>query len=438
MGVSTVDVTGPAQASRARLFAQLLVLRSTLALTILAYDVLLARSLGPELKGVYQYLLEIPMTLYIFGMVGQHYVLNQEAHGRRDQTFPLFLTCITNSVLVSALLIAILLVAKPFTEQLLFHDLADIHLYVAWLFLLTLIPEVAFSHVGMLVTTVGKPDAWFLLRTIRRGIILVAAIVSLQLANDPNAAFVYLILGYALSAVVSALLGLRWADWRHQGWFQGAMRFIRRGLRVVPAELCEQRQLHLDVIFLGMIGYVELLGIFFVSFAINQIFIMFAQTVQSLLFSINTVAKSGVALPILRLQLPILFGMAPALGLAAQLVIIPYLYGDAFADAVIVTWLMLPASIFFSLITSMAPVLNQHSRNAAFSAISLLGLACRLLAYTLVVPSFGLAGVAAVASGVTGIVWLSLLWVLASAMGTGLHRLMIPERADFARLLKPS
>lgn len=368
--------------------------RVTLAIIVLASDVIIARALGPTGKGLFTILLITPILIASICGLGLDYGLNRVGHLQPERLSSLFASAII--LALGTVSVVSLTVYNNFLGllNLLYQGISSLSRIDKAISVLLISGEAIFALAIMYAITAGNPFVFTKARVIRRGIVFLgvsSVVLFIDMETRP------LVLLFLTFYIVSSCIGTIYA--LHQGGygFSAPTRHIRSlwttAIEAFPGRIAERLQTRIDVVLLGVLGALHQVGLYSVSVGFAEILFFVSSSLGSVLFSRQLNINVESHLRPIRFMLPISIAVAVIMaGLGALAVYI--FYGHAFLQSILFFWLLLPGTVAFSLVHTLTPTLLQLDGSKIISISQGSGLILQVIICILLIPIWGAFGAA--------------------------------------------
>lgn len=408
--------------------------RVALAIAVFATDVLVARLLGVEGKGVLTILVLTPVMFASLANLGLDFALNEVGHRHPDRRAAYATDAASLAGLTAAVIGSLLFFDVAGLASMLYAGVRDLTAIDLALSVVLLVLETTFAITLMYAMTAGAPVAMGIARLLRRSTVLAGAVLvgAWGLGADAHA-----IRWLLVAHLVGLVLGGAFAAWRsgyrparpHVG---DARNLVPRGLRALPGRLAERLQTRVDVILLGMLAGATPVGAYSVAVGLAEIVFFLSSSVSGVLFSRRIADDPDVHPRAIGWMLPI--GFVTTLGMAvAGPTVVRGLYGPTFAEAVPLLWMLLPATVAFSLVHASTPFLVQRGRSGGVSRAQMAGVVTQLLVALVAIPTLGARGAALATLCAYGVTYLMVASLLSRELGRRMLAVFLPPREDVRR-----
>ncbi|MFA9432256.1 lipopolysaccharide biosynthesis protein [Egicoccus sp. AB-alg2] len=179
-------------------------------------------------------------------------------------------------------------------------------------------------------------------------------------------------------------------------------RVYRAGWRAAPATLGQAAALRLDRLILGVLGTPRQLGVYAAAVAVSEVVWAVSVGLAQYGFSKESLTEPRT---LLRRSFAVSAIMAAGVGAAAPIGI-PLLFGPAYAPAVPLLWLLLPASVLLGLYHVVSHQMWNRGDFRMPSRISAVGAAGLLVGSITLIPVWGMWGAAAATTASYGLMGL--------------------------------
>jgi O-antigen/teichoic acid export membrane protein len=206
---------------------------------------------------------------------------------------------------------------------------------------------------------------------------------------------------YVLSIATPAMLIALWT--RSVGHFRFPIpwSFIREyfklGMQLGPTGILIYLSLRLDVFFIARYESTESVGLYSVAVTVAELVWLITEGLRFAVSERQANASETEAIDVTyraaRMTIILSVGVASAIAAAAPL-LIPGLFGSAFAPAVSSTWILLPATICMAIWRSMTNAFVRFARPRVSSAIAVAALTTNVLGNVVLIPRLGFEGAA--------------------------------------------
>lgn len=415
--------------------------RLVLVAVILLTEVLLARVLGPAGRGYVAIFTITPVLIAVVAGCGLDYALNYFGHLDNGSVGSTFRRALGAGLAVALGSSALLATDPGGVLSQLYSGVPEAYGTVERISLALVPAEVFFALSSMLAMTVGRPVLYGKMRLLRRSGALVAVVVAaLLLSRNVRLAIVLVIAGQiaatALAGGVPLVIPRKGSNPRRPqppsrriGY--GAL--LRYGFRSLPARLAERLQSRIDIVLLGLLSTGSVVGVYSVAAGLAETLFYVSGSLSAVLFARSAEQESEIHVLTLRVMIPFGIGAALILGGSATL-LVPLVFGQAFAHAVTLLWILLPGTIAFSLVQITSPYFVQRGLSGVVSLANGIGVICNIALNLVLIPKFhgvGAAIASAVSYGVTG-AWV--IFRMASVEGGPPERVLVVKRSDLLRV----
>lgn len=405
--------------------------RVGLAIAVFVTDVLVARLLGVEGKGVLTILVLTPVMVASLANLGLDFALNEVGHRRPDRRAALASAAAALAGLMAILIGLLVFFDVAGLASVLYAGVRDLTSVDLALSVALLAFETTFAFTLMHAMTAGAPVAMGVARLVRRSTVLVAAVLVGAWGLGAGAHAIRWLL---VAHLVGLVLGGTVAAWR-SGYrptrprIDDVRSLVPRGLRALPGRLAERLQTRVDVILLGMLAGAAPVGAYSVAVGLAEIVFFLSSSVSGVLFSRRITDDPVVHTRAIGWMLPI--GLATALGMAVTgPTVIRGVYGPAFGEAIALLWMLLPATVAFSVVHASTPFLVQRGRAGGVSRAQVTGVATQLLVALVAIPALGAPGAALATLSAYGVTYLMIATLLSRETGRRPFTSFLPPRDD--------
>lgn len=417
---------------------ELIVLRIVLGAVIFITDILLARYLGPTLKGYYYILVITPTTFGFAAGLGMDYALNYFGHQHPDRLFSIFLSAFLISIIAVSIIVLFLSMDLFHINTILYRSLPE-KLSNSVIFSMALIPvQAALTLAVMTAMTAKRPEIAVKTRILRRTSLLVLIILVFALLGTGQRNAIFFLLTAQVVAYVLCIIFCLWRiGFRFMRKRYPYTPLVKEGLKAFPARLTERLQVRIGGILLGILAGGNAVGLYSVSLGISEVFYYVSGSTASVLFSTRAKGRGmNEHLLALRIMLPFSMLGAVAIGICAQY-LIPIVYGESFSDCRAYVWYILPGSVAYALIQTLAPFLVQRGESRILSMAMTLGLVVMITLNLLLAPILEAAG-AALAYSISFVSsWLIILYAsVRHTSGVKISDLIVINKKDIEIMTK--
>lgn len=386
--------------------------RLVLVAVVVATEVVLARALGPTGKGLVAIFTITPVLTAVVASCGLDYAVNYFGHQDGLSIPRTFWRALRGGLGVAVVLCSVLLIDLGGVRSLLFRSASAEYRIVEY-FSLGIVPaEVFFILASMLAMTVGRPVLYGKIRVLRRGIVLVAVLLAAwAYSDDLVSAVTVVILGQIVAIVAAGTAPVALAPRENHTGTPAYRDLFSYGLQSMPARLAERLQVRIDIVLLGLLSTSSVVGVYTVATGIAESIFYVSGSVSTVLFTRSAEREEELHRLALRVMIPLGILLALTIGLISVF-LVPLVFGEEFAEAVVFLWILLPGTIAFALVHIMNPLFVQKGRSAVVSFANSIGLIGNVALNVLLIPQWGGTG-AAVASAISYSLtcgWL-LLWL---------------------------
>ncbi len=378
------------------------------AATFLA-DVVLSRHLGPELKGYYYLLIITPILFAVVVSLGQDYAINYWGHIEPESIFRFYMSSLMLVLFTGVIAFCLLYLDVAGSLSFILSGVDKNFSMAKRLSMLSLIIEPLFIITGMLLITRKQPVEYGKMRIVRRGGFLLAILIVFQVIRSRDESlFMALIIVQFGAVIVSVVYGLVKTNFRFQlpGYKINAL--LSEGANSYLGRLSERFLLRAGSIILGALASGKAVGYLSVALGISEVLFFLSGSLAYVLFSKNARENWKNHAQACRLILPTACVLALATGLVSQAAI-PFLYGKEFSISTHLVWILLPGTVFMSMVYTMSPFLLQRKLSRLISASYFTGLLSNGLLCLTIIPSLGAKGAAASITISYGITWAFML-----------------------------
>lgn len=368
-------------------------IRILLAGVIFATDIILARALGPDGKGLYYFFYIFPIMVSTLACFGLDYALNYCGHLKKSRVPALFSTSLLIGLGI-ATLFAVILIADFFGILSFFYqEVPDGHERSKYLSLFIMHAEVLFSLTVMAIITSGFPVIYANMRLARRSLLFLATLLVFLypglLIEDK---IFFLVATQIVSVVVAVAVCLKACrirlSWPTTSLFKP---LLSEGTKVYFGRISERLQSRVDVIILGILGTTRYLGIYSVSVGIAEMLFFISSSVSAVLFSRKVDSRSDFHLKSFRIMIPIGFVLSVGTGIFGTFCVL-FFYGEAFTGSIKALVFLLPGTYFLSLVHTLIPYAIQTGLSRAVSTAQFTGLALNIALNIMLIPLLGVVG----------------------------------------------
>ena len=408
--------------------------RAALAASVFVADVVVARLLGLEGKGALTILVLTPVMLASVANLGLDFALNEVGHRHPDRRATLATSAATLASLTAVGIGAVVVLDVGGIASWLYAGVPDLTAVDLLLSVALLVLETTFAMSLMHAMTDGAPVVMGVARLVRRATVLVGAIVLAAWGLDAEGGTLRLLLMFHLLGLVAGASVAVWRSGSRPTWprFSAMRALLPRGMRALPGRLAERLQTRVDVVLLGVLAGAGPVGAYSVAVGLAEIVFFLSSSVSGVLFSRRVTDDVDVHVRAIGWMLPIGLATAVAMAAAGPLAI-RGLYGPAFADSVVLLWLLLPATVLFSLVHASTPLLVQRGRSGDVSRAQVAGVATQVVVALVAIPVRGAEGAAWATLSAYGVT--SIMIAVRLPHETGRHVLgaFLPPREDVRR-----
>ncbi len=393
----------------------------------LAVGVLIARALGPAGRG--QYALYITLTL--LGMVlsksgvevaGMYYISNQ-----KDDIREISGTCLSTGIILSIFISAILYAYLKLTNTTLFPGFMEFGIYCTVIAIPCMLLRI---YARLLLMGRRYVIRFNLLNWFNQIFMLVGAIIVLYIGATVNKMIFVHVTALLLNALAAMIL-LERADMLtlHFKW-RVFKKLIRYGFPTAVGNTCKNLVLKVDILILGYFVSDASIGFYSIAVGLSEKLFLLPESLQGLI--IHWVAsekdKHSFIKKVYRNIFYILLAGSVVLVLLSGKLI--HLLYPGFEPAIPVTYILIPATLMFSLYTIMSGYILGSAGTKQHMFFNVSALSMNILLNIILIPQMGITG-AALAT-LTSYFFLNFAAVsyFSYMSSVPFYRLFIPRRED--------
>ncbi len=237
-----------------------------------------------------------------------------------------------------------------------------------------------------------------------------------------------------------ARIGLLVGERAPQGAFSGRI-FARQtslGVRLLPSALFLYLNLRLDIFIVAHFEGLTAVGLYSVAVIFGELVWLVTDSLTQAIIHRQANEPDELAISITEraLRMNLLLAVCGGIGIAiAAQIGLPLIYGEAFAEAVDLVWLLVPAAAAMAEWRTVAPMVTRFLDPKVLPAIAVIALVVNVGANLLLVPAWGAAG-AAVASSAAYSTGAFLAMAAFTRRAKIQARRFIPRRGDFRDLMR--
>jgi O-antigen/teichoic acid export membrane protein len=173
--------------------------------------------------------------------------------------------------------------------------------------------------------------------------------------------------------------------------------YLKLGLQLGPAGILLFLSLRLDVFFIARYQASKEVGLYSVAVTVAELVWLVTEALRISVSERLANAPKKEALDVtyraVRMTVIVAAGIASGIAITAP-ILIPTLFGDAFAPSVTAVWILLPATLFMAVWQSQINTLVRFSRPWTTSAIAAIALVVNGVGNLLMIPLIGIRGAA--------------------------------------------
>ena len=359
-------------------------------------SVLIARMLGPTDKGIYNYISILSVTvvaLFLFGTGGATvYYSASKKYDLKD----VFFTGLMNSIMLG-LLIGVFVLAL-FNMNLLGESVDYSSQSLPWILFLLIVSNAITTQCQQQLTSQSEFVFLNIAALIKALLMLLTFYVLLVIMDlgltEILIGFVIINLSYVLTLMVKAVLISKPKLSFNTEYFK---KLYTYGIRVWMGNIANRANSDLDQFLLGYMTSAQNLGIYstgyrisgFVNLPIASTFTVFFNKIAQ---EKNEENRFGILSRVHRIYFFVSLIFLLALMLAAKPLVL-FLYGEAFAQAALVLWIVVPGILFYGVTRRLIQKYLQAIGKPLYSSyIQTSGLIGGAIAYIILIPPYGLIG----------------------------------------------
>ncbi len=393
------DENSPSNSAMVQQFRQSLVTKIAMLIIRLGRNALLARVLGPADRGLFSLISSLPELIMVAGNAGLSNAVSYHA-AKKTRAFKILLG---NANALTLLLSCILFVLSFWVVQQawLNNDNTESLIQFQW-FIACAIPFLLIKIVYQNLLNVRQKISQINLMSILESLQPLVLFLFLWLVMDMNA-----LTAAVWSWFISLLCLSLCAVFFLKSGFPVALNtnmqkdLLDFGFRGYLDTLFQKLLLRIDFIFVSAFIGNEALGYYSMATAAAEIILTIPNALIVPLFSflLRTAAddKNTVTPIVLRLLITVMLISAALFALLGK-VLIYILFGEAFLPAYEPLLILLPGIVFLSYVSLIRLDLLGHDKPGAISVISGVSVVLNIALNLLLIPHFGITGVAAASS----------------------------------------
>lgn len=407
--------------------------RAGVLLASLATNVLLARVLGPEGRGVYTLVLLVPTIVFVIANLGVG-AANVYYVGRR--TFPI------EDVFGYAFSLSLFLGGGAFLFVAFFSTVIG-HV---------LLPDVKVSYV--LIASLALPEmllAYFL-QTIFQGLqrfgefnilsatqalsqTITITFAVLVLRVDAYGAVVAWLISWAPVGLAGAALTSRIVPLSFRVNMRAYRVLLRFGLLAYLTNLTAFFNFRFDVIFVNLFAGVRQVGLYSAAFTLVETLWYIATSAATVLAPRVASTIEGVADRLAAAATRIVLAVTVVASLILALIALPLMttfFGNSFRSSVVAVWLLLPGVVTFSVARVLSGYFLGRNKLSVDLLATSLGLALTIVLDLALIPRLGFIGASAASSAAyTATMFVGVAWTVRHS-SISLQDLLLVKRGDLA------
>jgi len=359
-----------------------------------ASSVVVARVLGPELKGVVAVTMLAPAMLALAVQLDLHFSMLY-LPGKHEKEMPALLGNALATIIASGaiVLLGCWVLYEPLRQYLLPASDPD------WLFAAILgVPAVVAAEIAMAAAVgLGRFDRYVMLYLVRNGLFPILTIVLVWAVGMEVGGVVVAFLATAsLSALVGVALASRDLRWRLELDRRLAGEMISFAMRTFPGTVLSLVNWRVDILLLGILLDAKSMGVYSIAAMAQKLLFLPSAIGLAMIPKVtrfDEAERRDVVLRASRCTLWITAAAAVAGAGAAWLLVVP-VFGEAFAGAIAPFWILLPGVLGIGLTRVLRNYLSAIDRPELASYSSAASLAVNISLGLLLIPRLELAGAA--------------------------------------------
>jgi len=406
------------------------------AIVGIGVSIIIARTLGPEGKGIYSLLLLVPTLLVTFGNAGIQ-IANVYYHGKKGAAIShLASNSIWASLVFGLLMFGLFTVSYPFIADRFFAD-------VPTSYMLTVVGLVPFmlinAYFANLLLAIKKIKLHNIAVTIQLTTLLLAVVIMLLVYNAGLAALVTAI---TLNITTGAILMVaflkrhnRFGFKYHKNLFKDTLKY---GLKGYFANVIQFLNYRLDLLLVSY--FLGTISVGWYSIAVN-----FAEVLWYVPTSLGTILfphiansseeQANIITSRLSRQTLLLMTIA-SLGVGVLSPwLIPFLFGPEFSPSISALLVLLPGVLIFSVAKIIGNDFSGRGKVGTNGVVSAIALAINITLNIILIPRMGIQGAALSSTISYSFATFLLIYLFSKYTHTKWTRILIPSRADIKNLL---
>jgi O-antigen/teichoic acid export membrane protein len=398
-------------------------------------SIIIARTLGPEGKGVYSLLLLFPTLLFTFGNFGLH-IANVYLFGKRKADIRMLASnSLWGTIMFGALSIVVFTLLYPILSQ---HILQGIPRGYVFAVVGSVPFMMANAYFGNLLLALKRVKTYNLITTVQLTLLLVTVALLLVVFK---VGLVATVVAAVLNVVFGGVLmvwfvrrrvqfGLRW----HKQLFKDAFAY---GLKGYFANAIQFLNYRLDILLVSFFLDATSVGIYSVAVNFAEVLWYVPTSIGTILFphvATTTDAVANVVTARTTRQTLLLMAFASVGVAIASPWLIPWWFGPEFLPSVNALLILLPGVLLFSVAKIIGNDFSGRGLVITNGIVSALALVINSLLNIVLIPKYGINGASLASSISYTVATIALVVLFARRARLPVSRVLLPENGDFLHI----
>ena len=398
-------------------------------------SIIIARTLGPEGKGIYSLLLLAPTLLVTFGNFGLN-VSNVYFYGKRNaRAQDLAANSVWAALVFGLVILALFIVAYPLLRERFFTDVPTSYLFAA---VATLPAMLLNQYMANLLLATKQTRLFNWSNVLQLAVLLATAIFTLLIMKMGLAATVVIA---DLNVVIGAILmTIFYARTNHLSLrfkpqlFKETLIF---GLKGYFANVIQFLNYRVDMLIVSAFLGAAAVGFYSVAVNFAEVLWYVPTSIGTVLFphvANSTNGSANITTARVSRQTFLLMGLASLAVAALAPWLVPLLFGQEFTPAIQALWYLLPGVLVFSIAKIIGNDFAGRGYVVTNGLVSASALILNIVINLLLVPRLGLIGASLSSSISYTVATVMLIWLFAREAKVHWTRLVWPSRQDMSEL----
>ncbi len=403
----------------------------------LVVSIIIARTLGPEGKGIYSLLLLVPTLLVTLGNGGLQIANIYFAGKKRAKISELASNSLWSAFIFGLLIIGLFALAYPFLREAFFRDVPTGYLFTV---VCTIPFMLANSYFANLLLALKKVKLYNLANAIQLTLVLVTVSVLLLVTHLGLVATVIAIVSNMIVGA-ALMVGFVRANEKFtlRFYWQLFGQTMKYGAKGYFANLIQFLNYRVDMLLLSYFVGTAAVGQYSVAVNFAEVLWFLPTSIGTILFphvARSTNAVANIVTAKISRQTILLMAMASAAVAIVTPRLIPLIFGVEFTPAVAALLYLLPGVLVFSIAKILGNDFSGRGWVVTNGVVSGIALAINVGLNIFLIPRYGING-AAVASTISyTAATIVLVWLFARYTRVPVLDLIIPHKGDLSSVLQ--